>query len=979
MNVDDIAHRKTAFDVYIKDYVERLRHGDINIKAVNKVTKRLKQADIPIREKVRYINNNLFDGNKVISDKVSKKTLDSFLDSLEDVHKVAENSKNYAKGIADDFNLSNLSENTQKFLNNLKSTNIYDVQDELTKSVLNRSKALIDSQYNNKMSYLAHKFKYNYIDDVRNEVKQLKERRRYLDGFKKTKDVIDEQTALSARIKELNNTLDLRDAEWEKLKHMSPEQFQKYLMNEMDYLVQTGDYNEYKRLSNFIETKMKDNNFNNNFLNSKIDIERDTKELNAKYADEARHKVSNKSNKKDYLQKAHYKTIDQQKELTPGIYNEYVNKVAELDKYYDDLQFVNRQGAIERTNSKFLKSEDTEYVRQIQNELKTLEDTSEVMKKFGLNEPKYKKGSAKYHKSVNRGKLPEVQDNLGELKHLLEQEADMAIKNPSEYKKYGDAILAVKRDYINAIRSYGVDTKLIKNNANQYLKDIIKSEKNPVNKMNLQMLANNTMNQIDDVAKPNGSLIDRFKNKFKPSDSSTSNTKPLDNVTESSTKPHTSNKPNKPNTKPHNKPNNNSVNTDALDNALDDFIDNNPNFKPDTYQTNVPKPDKPVSETIKETNQNKNNKKNNPIFDLYKRYLNTWKKGVTVYNPGWHLANFLQNKGQNYLAIGGEAFAPQTQARKMLDFIKGKTDKIDDVVLKDGTILSGEDLAHYARNQGVAESAQSTQIISEPRTLLPWLDQKLDDSKLLQKLSRNEETARLHHYLTQIKRGMSKEDAVKSVNKYLFDYANKSKSERAVENFIDPFWTFHKNYLKLGLNQALTNPSKVNNILRVERELTNSTDESNRNQNASESKFQLPIGSFKDDKNNARYDYMWKQYIFPEIQNAIPLEYNDVEGKLNPLLKLAIQQARGRGDFDTKVVDKKKADWNEITKADRNKEILYDINPFVNVLGSTIKKSNSYTERNQSKKTTDLQKLETWLNFITGNKGKHERYLDFLK
>ena len=416
--------------------------------------------------------------------------------------------------------------------------------------------------------------------------------------------------------------------------------------------------------------------------------------------------------------------------------------------------------------------------------------------------------------------------------------------------------------------------------------------------------------------------------------------------------------------------------------------------EPKTKQVNNPQPNQPTKPQTKQVNTNqpkepkKTNNKNieinrrkndNPIYDLYKRYLNTWKKGVTVYNPGWHLQNFLQNKGQNYLALGTDAFGSQKQARKMLDYIKGLSNNVDDIVMDNGIKLSGKDMADFAKQTGVAQGAQATQIMQEPRTLMPWLDEMIDNTKLMKRLSRNEETARLHHYLTQLKRGMSPDEAVQSVNKYLFDYGHKTNRERFIEDYIDPFYKFHKSYAKLLGKEALTNPSKINNILRMEREMTNSTPESSRNQNASETKFQLPFGSFTDDKNKARYDYMAKQYVFPEIQSAIPLTYDELEGKLNPLLKLAIQQIRGKGDFDTKIVDKDKAGWNEITKDDRKKEILMDVNPFVNNLPTTINKVNKVNNRKQSKKTSDLQKMELIFNYLTGNKGKHERYLDFLK
>ncbi len=964
MNVEDISHRDKAFRTYMNDYFERLKKGEINVRAVNKLTKRLRQANIPVQEKIRFINNNLFGGNKVISNESSLKTVNSFLESLEDVHKISQTTKDYSKGIFKDIDLSNLSKNTQDFLNNLKSTDVNDLQDAVNNSILRRSKALVDNQFDSKMSYLAHKFKYKNINDLRNEDKMLRARRSELDNYRKTKDIIDKQTEMSARIRELKDIMDARELEWQKIKHMSPDQFQKYLI----------DNNETEFLASIKNPK-----FNNDFLNRQVDIERDMKELGEQYAQGSK-EVIEKTNK-DYYREVYNETKDMKKKMTSGVYKNYVQKQVELKRLANQLERASedvRNVKIERYNPKYANTEVIQRAQDLQHEIQTLEQTPDVMRKLGLSNPKYKTNGVTYHKSVNRGKLPEVQQNLNSLKHLIEQEANIAIFNEKGYEEISDALLEIKRDYINAIRSYGVDTKLIKDNANEYLQALVNAQKNPLKKINLQMLASHINNQIDEITEPLTKPLEDFPI-HKP-----------ENVIKPENKPNTPKPDNTLNTKP-----NNDIPDDmTLDDVIDDFLNNNPNYKPDTSQPK-PKPEntpntphtpnepKPNTHQNKPRNGNKKdnkiNIKNNPVWDLYKRYLNTWKKGVTVYNPGWHLANFLQNKGQNYLALGTDAFKPQTKARNMLDFIKGKTDKIDDVVLKDGTVISGEDLAHYARNQGVAESAQSTQIISEPRTLLPWLDQKLDDSKLLQRLSRNEETARLHHYLTQIERGMSKEDAVKSVNKYLFDYANKSKSEKFMENFIDPFYVFHKSYAKLLGKEALTNPSKINNILRMEREMTNSTPESSRNQNASETKFQLPFGSFTDEDNNARYDYMAKQYVFPEIQSAIPLTYDELEGKLNPLLKLAIQQIRGKGDFDTKIVDKDKAGWNEITKDDRKKEILMDVNPFVNNLPTTINKVNKVNNRKQSKKTSDLQKMELIFNYLTGNKGKHERYLDFLK
>ena len=1170
-------------------FAKRIDDGKVNLNAVRALTNRLRKADIPIAEKVTYINNNLFGGQKILLENATTKTINQFFDNLDDIYKVLENNRNIRNGVVGNNSVvSSLSKSTQDFLESIQKQKKYKelppvnsdaFLGDLIESINRRKGSITDPNYWDKMQYLSNRYGYKNKSDVTNKIKELRKTIKQYDKLSQTKEVITKKTEMNAEVKRLKQMLELREAEKQNIMSLGKE-WDDYVVKLLDD--KSLSDSETRGIKNYLENKRLGKEPERFGMKGyEYDVERDIRELNEELADQARYTSNKKSSKKEYLQKAHYKSIEQQKNLTSGLYNEYVNKVAELDKYYDDLRFANRQGVIERTNSKFLQVEDADYVRQIQNELKALEDTPEIIKKFGLNEPKYKVKSVKYHKSVNRGKLPEVQDNLGELKHLLEQEANMAVKNPSEYKKYGESILAIKRDYINAIRSYGVDTKLIKENANAYLKDIVNAEKNPVKKMNLQMLASKTKKQINEITKskpyhiynpepdpltnpllnkgytPNAhnyitkekealselgidtsnvlsnrikkylknnvginknnnktfklknskdelkqkslfdTILDRNKNvidkntgeviynnknkqqfydknydnellknyygnknkadkikeffsnvsdrlkngghlsdmefstfldsigfkhdigrpssfrnaindfkdylfkqveegnvdydevssmflpdNYKPWEHTPKPNKPntpLDNIP--TPKPNTPNKPLDDIPVPNNKPNT----------PLDDIpTPNEPKPKPNKPVDDSPKPNinnkpnEPKPNTNTNTHQNKTRKldidfKNNPVWNLYKRYLNTYKKGVTVYNPGWHLANFLQNKGQNYLALGTDAFKKQTDASKMLDYIRGITDDVADVKLSDGTVLRGKDVAKHIIDNGIAEGAQSSTILNEPKTLLPWLDKRIDNTKLMDKLSRNEETARIHHYLTQIKRGMSPDDAVKSVNKYLFDYGNKSKSEKFMENFIDPFYVFHKNYAKLLGNEALTNPSKLNNILRMEREMTNAVPEDERNQNASESKFQLPFVSFTDSKNKDRYDYMYKQFMFPEIQNALPLEYKDLEGKMNPLLKLAIQQARGRGDFDTKVVDKKKAGFNEVTKADRKKEIALDVNPFVNNLFTTINKVDKVNNRKQSKETSDLQKLELIFNYLTGNKGKHERYLEFLK
>ena len=76
--------------------------------------------------------------------------------------------------------------------------------------------------------------------------------------------------------------------------------------------------------------------------------------------------------------------------------------------------------------------------------------------------------------------------------------------------------------------------------------------------------------------------------------------------------------------------------------------------------------------------------------------------------------------------------------------------------------------------------------------------------------------------------------------------------------------------------------------------------------------------------------------MFPDVEDAIPFEQDAIENKMNPLLRIALQQARGEGNFGNKIVEKgEEAGWNEITMGQRLGEIAQDLNPFMPNLVNT--------------------------------------------
>lgn len=391
----------------------------------------------------------------------------------------------------------------------------------------------------------------------------------------------------------------------------------------------------------------------------------------------------------------------------------------------------------------------------------------------------------------------------------------------------------------------------------------------------------------------------------------------------------------------------------------------------------------PTLDQFKEVlSKNKIDYKDNELYDMYKAWLNSWKKGLTVYNPGWHVQNFFQNKGQNYLAFGADALLPQTEAKNILKQINGK--KAKDVNIFDKKNMksySSDEIGKLAQELGVIDSLGED--VKNARGIFPRLEDKVDNSPLMKWLGQNEQTARLNHFIKQIERGMSPEDASKSVNKYLFDYSKKNGVDDFMGDFIDPFWTFHKNNARLMYGSMYEHPGKINNIIRGTEGLENGIPEEQRqNEEYKYGKLQLPHANFTDSVNKNQYNYLYSENMFPDVEDAIPFEQDAIENKMNPLLRIALQQARGEGNFGNKIVEKgEEAGWNKITMGQRLGEIAQDLNPFmpnlVNTYIQTKERQEKTDEEKQSQKTTDVQILMDWINYITGNKGNFYRNIDF--
>ena len=989
-NVSNIKEREGLLRTGVKNFAQKistlsegtLEEASVQIKNAKYL---VDKGEIGAHEVSKMLNDLFFDGKDVVRRNVTPRHANQLLDYVDDMI------VKQANGVLEEFDsLGNkipVGEGARKI-----------------------SASLTDYRYDEKMSNLASHFGVKNKAEFTNRYKELQTKKR----------VQPLNTDEFYEYKELGEKIAKWDDEYKNVKYMSDE-YDDYAKKAYgkkdgtegykDALDELADSGKNKRLS--YEEFVAQQNTSKTALDKTLNAKEWKKEVNKRW--------------EEYNLDLDGATDERNLELVRG--EKMRNQLREGSSSVKNNNIGQNSRARQEVLNEVGEHVVPKYTTQDLQKMKEIQKRAETIRK-ALNLPETKPMKVKLTKGQKLGDLPPVRENLQHLKKTIQKEIRYMFENPDKYGHFEEGFKQIKQGYVNTLRGYGVpDDKYfhkvvaLQDELKGKMNDILKggTENTPLLKMELQKLANRvdeTFKGFDDVVldKINNTNIKTFDdvvtdlNKANnPFDEFLSNINKTDDyvddferVIEQENIKHSeelreklgqnSNTPKKraeidPRTEERLKYYEDKLNLPEPKSLLDDIelppgVDEDGVIQ-DLTKTFGNKSNKiPSFKQFKETISNKMpNYKDNELYDIYKSWLNSYKKGLTVYNPGWHVQNFFQNKGQNYLALGTDALLPQTEARNILKQINGKGGKNGFIKsAKTNQAYSYDEIRKLAQELGVVDGLGED--VRNARGIFPRLENQIDNSSIMKWLGTNEQTARLNHFIKQIERGMSPEDASKSVNKYLFDYSKKNKVDDFMGDFVDPFWTFHKNNARLMYGSMFEHPGKINSIIRGTKGLENGIPEEQRqNEEFKYGKIQKPYANLTDSVNGDQYNYLYKQNMFPDVEDAIPFERDDIENKMNPILRMLIQQSRGEGNFGNKIVEEgEKPGWNEITKEQRVKEVLMDLNPFmpnlVKTLDSEKNRQQKADEGKQSQKITDKQILMDWINYITGNKGNWYRNLD---
>lgn len=323
--------------------------------------------------------------------------------------------------------------------------------------------------------------------------------------------------------------------------------------------------------------------------------------------------------------------------------------------------------------------------------------------------------------------------------------------------------------------------------------------------------------------------------------------------------------------------------------------------KPLEGQLELPRP------TTEEINKMaKDSDKKNPFLSLYDGLTKDFKSLVTVSKPGWHGANYIQNKVLNAQDIGIDALKGRKEAKNIF---KGGEGSITNP--KTGEIFSYDKLREILEETGLMDNGIMGDLKnnSGSNPLSKFFHDVVRPSGknsistfggALQK--NNDETySKIQNVISHIKNGDEVFDAIDKSNKTLFDYDDLSKFEKDVMKRLIPFYAYGK---KNTLNQAeyLMNDQRsfvkaMRGVKGFESAIPNEDKREIRDDESYlDDRVQLPFSKEQDGK---KYDYMLNPKLPLQLKGSMDLG-------ANPLIEPLLDIAKNEDFFGDEIEDKGK-------------------------------------------------------------------------
>ena len=209
---------------------------------------------------------------------------------------------------------------------------------------------------------------------------------------------------------------------------------------------------------------------------------------------------------------------------------------------------------------------------------------------------------------------------------------------------------------------------------------------------------------------------------------------------------------------------------------------------------------------INQNSLKQNNLTESAFWQLYDKFLSTYKMVNTIYSPAFYGNNIVGNAFNSFLYCGAAAFDPRKL--KIARGIASTGDPKQFLTLH-GEKYSYKQLRDICGRLGISNTSFYEHEIRKDAK--GFANMKLN-KKLLEVSSGIEDTQRIALFVEALDNTGDFEKAVDVVNKFLFDYSDLSEFEHKVMKRAIPFYTFMRKNNPLQLEQIFCNPRVYRNL-----------------------------------------------------------------------------------------------------------------------------------------------------------------------
>lgn len=200
------------------------------------------------------------------------------------------------------------------------------------------------------------------------------------------------------------------------------------------------------------------------------------------------------------------------------------------------------------------------------------------------------------------------------------------------------------------------------------------------------------------------------------------------------------------------------------------------------------------------------------LLKSYDKFLNFWKGSLTSIFPAFHARNAISNVAQNFMDIGLDAIniVRHEDAVMAMRGVKG------DFITEIGTKYPYKKLLEEAKKRNILGGdffhTEASKFVEQqlPKNGLRKAAAKLNLFDLGRGIGSGiENEARMVNWLSNIRKGMSLDQAAQQTKKFLFDYENMSRFEKDIMRRIIPFYTWTRKNISLQLHLLKTKPGAI--------------------------------------------------------------------------------------------------------------------------------------------------------------------------